>query len=96
MKLSEIYEGWRNHISPPEELKNIIEKTSIDRLSICRNCEWHSKNKDSIRIDEHCTKCGCTLSAKTKCLSCTCPLESPKWEPIVTEKQYTKMKEYGK
>ena len=39
----------------------------------------------SIRPDEHCTKCSCTLSAKTACLSCECPLMVPKWKAVLTE-----------
>lgn len=74
MKLSEVYEGWRNHLLPPEELEKVIKAVSAERLKICAACEWHSKNHDSKRPDDHCTKCGCTLIAKTKCLSCACPL----------------------
>lgn len=77
MKLSEVYEGWRNHLLPPEDLEEVISTVSKLRLEICSTCEWHSKNHDSKRPDDHCTKCGCTLIAKTKCLSCACPLK--KW-----------------
>jgi hypothetical protein len=34
-----------------------------------------------VRPDEHCTNCGCTLAAKTRCLSCECPLK--KWMAVV-------------
>ncbi len=51
-------------------------------------------------MDEHCTDCGCTLSAKGKCLSCECPLEgeNKKWGPVVTyeeNQEITKQLEYG-
>jgi hypothetical protein len=99
MKINEIYEGWRNHISPPKALEEIIKKTSDARLEICATCPEHSSNKEgysTIRMDEHCTDCGCTLSAKTKCLSCRCPLEEPKWLPVVSREKEIHMKDYGR
>lgn len=95
MKINELYEGWRNHIFPPKALIQIIRETSDKRLKICRGCPEHSSNKEgykTVRIDEHCTDCTCTLSAKTKCLSCKCPID--KWGPVVTMEQETKMKNY--
>jgi hypothetical protein len=85
MKISEIYEGWRNNLFPPERLAQLIETTSGTRMDICNSCEFHSKNHKSIRPDAHCTNCGCTLAAKTKCLSCECPLS--KWKAILTQEQ---------
>ena len=82
---------------PPKELKNVIKKTSEERLAICNACDYHSnnrKNYKTIRPDEHCTKCGCTLSAKTKCLSCSCPLD--KWVALVTPDQEEEMQNDGK
>jgi hypothetical protein len=82
MSLGQIYEGWKNHLLPEEKKKDYIEHVSQERLAICNVCEEHSSNKKdykSLRIDDHCTECGCTLSAKTKCLTCECPLK--KWLP---------------
>ena len=82
MSLKQIYEGWKNHLLPEENEKAFIEHVSQERLAICSACEEHSSNKKdykSLRIDDHCTNCGCTLSAKTKCLTCECPLK--KWLP---------------
>lgn len=74
MDFSQIYEGWRNHLFPPEEIKKLITEVSVERLSVCKDCRFNSKNrKRNIRPDEHCVLCGCTLVAKTKCLSCSCP-----------------------
>ena len=81
-KLNQIYEGWRNKLVPPEELKDVIEQVSAERLALCESCLYHSKFHNSIRLDDHCTQCGCTLSAKTKCLSCSCPLSTPAWGPL--------------
>ena len=81
MSLSQIYEGWKNHLLPEERTKAFIEHVSEERNNICEGCEFHSKNHKSIRPDAHCTNCGCTLSAKTKCLTCECPLK--KW--VATE-----------
>lgn len=90
MNFSEIYEGWRNNLIPPKKLKKQIQRVSRERLEICRNCEFNSKNAEAkgfsvLRPDEHCTNCGCTLAAKTKCLHCSCPLK--KWEGVISEEQ---------
>lgn len=82
--LGQIAEGWRNKIIPPDDLKEVIDTVSKHRINICQSCPYHSKNHDRpLRPDAHCTKCGCTLSAKTKCLSCKCPLDIPLWEEII-------------
>ena len=86
----QVFEGWRNHLIPPAHLKKAIKQVSYERLLICRECEFNSinvKNKWTIRKDEHCTDCGCTLSAKTKCLSCHCELPVPKWNALLTKEQ---------
>ena len=80
MSLGQIYEGWKNHLLPEERKKDFIEHVSAERLAICEACEELSSNKKdykSLRLDAHCTNCGCTLAAKTKCLTCECPLK--KW-----------------
>ena len=84
---------------PPHELKKQIDEIGEFRMSICRQCEYNSeiRKKDkafkTLRPDEHCTNCGCTLSAKTKCLSCVCPIK--KWEAVevdeATEAQISKL-----
>lgn len=87
MDLSKIYEGWKNNYFPPEGLKDVIASAQKFRLEICSTCPEHSANKKeaSIRWDDHCTNCGCTLSAKTACLTCECPLD--KWKAILTDEQ---------
>ena len=61
------------------------------RMEICEQCPHHSENAKklngykTVRPDAHCTNCGCTLAAKTKCLSCECPLK--RWEAILTDEQ---------
>ena len=80
MSLGQIYEGWKNHLLPEENEKAFLQYVSQERLAICNACEEHSFNKKdnkSLRPDAHCVECGCTLSAKTKCLTCECPLK--KW-----------------
>jgi len=83
MVLKEIFDGWRNHILPPSALKKEIKRIHTKRINICESCEHHSKHHDSIRPDDHCTICGCTLVAKTKCLSCKCPID--KWMDEIEE-----------
>lgn len=94
MNLSQIYEGWKNNLFPASELKDIIAQVSEERLKICDGCEHHSKNHKGVRPDAHCTNCGCTLSAKTKCLSCSCPLN--KWVAIATNEQVQEMHDASK
>ena len=88
MSIKHIYEGWRNHLLPPGAMKELITKVSDERLEICRACPFHSSNKvgyETMRIDEHCTKCGCPLIAKTKSLSSSCPVN--KWGPELTPEE---------
>lgn len=77
MSLGQIYEGWKNHLLPEERNKAFIEHVSSERIAICEACPEHSSKHKTIRLDVHCNNCGCTLSAKTKCLTCECPLS--KW-----------------
>jgi predicted Zn-ribbon and HTH transcriptional regulator len=103
MNLSKIYEGWRNNLVPPAYLKEVIDTTVTDRMNICRECEHYSENAKNrgyktVRRDIHCTNCGCTLSAKSACLSCECPLQ--KWMAVLSyndqqelEKKWKKTKE---
>lgn len=85
-KLTQIVEGWTNNLTPTQYLDKHVIDVSLYRMTICNSCEEHSSNKKdykSIRVDAHCTNCGCTLSAKTKCLSCECPLQ--KWLSVTQQ-----------
>jgi hypothetical protein len=87
---SQVWEGWRNKLLPPERLKQLIKITAEERMKICNTCEWNSSVREgykSLRPDVHCVDCGCTLSAKTKCLSCKCLLNPSKWEAVISEEQ---------
>jgi hypothetical protein len=83
LNFSQIYEGWRNKLVPPEELRETISNVAVARMEICNGCFYHSKNHKTIRPDDHCTDCGCTLSAKVRCLSCNCGLAQPKWVAVL-------------
>lgn len=88
--IMEFMEGWRNHLIPPKDLKDTINKVSEERLAICSGCPMQSENakaegKIILRLDVHCTACGCPLTAKTKSLSSKCPLNPPKWEAVATD-----------
>lgn len=91
MSIANIYEGWKNNLFPKEELKELIAAVGEERMRICEQCEFHSKFHSSIRPDAHCTQCGCTLSAKTKCLSCKCPTD--KWMEVLSPKEEDEIKE---
>jgi hypothetical protein len=94
VEFSKIYEGWKNNLFPSKEMKNIIKAVSGYRLDICASCPSHSKHHSSIRPDDHCVVCGCTLAAKTKCFSCECPLN--KWLAVTTEEQEQEIINYEK
>jgi len=81
-KLNQIAEGWKNNLTPQAFLDKRVIEVSAERMAICEECDLHSKHHTSIRLDAHCTNCGCTLSAKTKCLTCECPLK--KWIAATT------------
>lgn len=90
VKLKQIAEGWKNNLTPKHFLDDQIIRVANERMSICNACEEHSSNKkgySSMRIDAHCTDCGCTLSAKTKCLTCECPLK--KWLAVTLPENET-------
>lgn len=87
INFSQIYEGWKNNLFPADDMKDHIAQISQERMAICDGCEWCSENrpKKPRRFDKHCTHCGCTLAAKTKCLSCACPIE--KWEAVIESRE---------
>ena len=83
INFGQIYEGWRNKLVPPTEMKVLIHDVSEERLAICSKCPLHSKfHSTPLRPDSHCTDCGCNLDAKTSCLSCSCPQD--KWTSVMT------------
>ena len=90
LNFSQILEGWRNNIIPPAHLKDLIENTAKERIAICEQCPHHSSKHKTMRPDAHCVECGCTLAAKTKCLSCSCPFN--KWVALVTQEEEENIK----
>lgn len=87
INFKEIVEGWRNLIIPPEHMKEMIDQVAEERMTICKGCPHMSTNAklvgyNTIRQDEHCTKCGCPLAAKVRSLSSECPLKY--WEAVTT------------
>jgi hypothetical protein len=83
INFGQIYEGWRNKLVPPTEMKALIHDVSQERLTTCSTCPFHSKfHSTPLRPDNHCTDCGCNLEAKTACLSCSCPQN--KWASVMT------------
>ena len=73
INFSQIYEGWKNNLFPAADMKPLIEEVSKERMKICEDCALISTKHKTARPDVHCTDCGCTLAAKTRCLSCDCP-----------------------
>jgi hypothetical protein len=96
MKIAKVYEGWRNKLIPPNHLKLKILEVAEARMDICNECFWNSSNRKnyvSVRPDIHCIDCGCTLSAKVKCLSCACGKGF--WKAELTEEQDANIESYG-
>lgn len=78
-------------------MKQQIEEVSRQRLDVCSRCKFQSENRKrddkkfkTIRPDVHCTSCGCTLSAKTACLSCSCPKNF--WTEVLSEDEDEQLK----
>lgn len=94
--IKQIIEGWRNDLIPPENLKDIIKQVSEERLEICNACPYNStlakeNGYKTIRLDYHCTSCGCPLRSKTKSLSSSCPLS--KWEAFISDEDLKKLQD---
>jgi hypothetical protein len=65
-KLKQLVEGysklWKIQDMPDRE-----QKLAEARMEICMNCQYRMKATNT------CSKCGCYLPSKTKCMRCTCP-----------------------
>lgn len=79
---------------PPKHLEEKIKEVGEERINICLGCKYHSKYHKTNRFDDHCTHCGCTLAAKTKCLSCSCPIG--KWKEVLTSEQEDELEDKWK
>lgn len=75
MAVKHFIEGWSNLLFSSGQKKSYIDKVSDQRLEICRQCPYHS-----VKVTEHCSKCGCPLAAKTRSLSSECPVG--KWGAV--------------
>ena len=69
-------------------MKEFIEQVAEERIEICKACPHMSTNAklngySTFRTDDHCTKCGCPLAAKTRSLSSACPLMF--WEAVAND-----------
>lgn len=90
-----IAEGLRNRYFPPEELKQLIRDTEIERKDICDQCPFMSTNAkilfsyQTMRLDKHCTKCGCNIDLKVSSLDSACPDNPSRWEAVVSEDDFT-------
>ena len=92
INVGQIYEGWKNKLLPDADMVEQIDLVGAERMAICEECPNHSKNHKTVRPDAHCVSCGCTLSAKTKCLSCDCPIF--KWKAVLTDEQQDLIEEH--
>jgi hypothetical protein len=58
-------------------------KARLERLAICRTCEWFDESGPIAR----CKQCGCSNSAKVWIATDGCPLIPPKWGPVTLDEQ---------
>lgn len=70
-------------------MKEEIERVSKERLNKCINCPFNS-TEGKIGNYSKCKACGCFLKPKSKCLSCSCGIETynanhPDAEPLPLE-----------
>lgn len=86
----QIIEGLKNSI-----FKKIdVEKIAQQRMQICMKCALYDVQGEGCMVpgtqpccNEKLGGCGCSLSIKTRSLSSSCPLESPKWKAVLTEEE---------
>lgn len=62
IKLSEIYEGWKNYVFPNPE----IEALAKERIAVCSEC-------DHLNALLVCTACGCPRAGKARSPESRCP-----------------------
>lgn len=92
MKLnwSQIFQGWRNELLPPEKIKEFLEQLSAERLSLCIDCPANS-TPGKIGMTSRCTECDCWLRPKSKCTDCSCPIA--KWGAVLSPEQDDELQE---
>lgn len=94
---------WNNKSKILEGMKNtlfrtrIVEETAAERLAICQSnvCGHYDQEGTSEKVilkgQPACSICGCTLSVKTRCMSCSCALDelsiTPLWEAKLTQEE---------
>lgn len=85
IKINNILKGWGNYIADEiGVLSPEIQQISAKRLSICNKCLIRqglicnsSRKAKNIKTGVRTYGCGCVLTAKTKVLEESCPLD--KW-----------------
>jgi hypothetical protein len=80
INISQIIEGWKNHLLPNKEMLETIEQVSKERLLLCRHCKFNTTPGNITNLSR-CGACGCLLKPKSKCLSCNCGIEAIKDTP---------------
>jgi len=92
MEFSKIYEGWRNTLFPPNEIKEFIDRVSTERLAECKKCPFNS-TPNKTKIYSYCRDCGCPLIQKSKSLSSECPQKH--WLAIASQEQQDEIRKYN-
>ena len=77
----QILEGILNKIFTKEH----VEEVALERLAICRECEFYGNACLLPGTEPCCSICGCCLELKTRSLSSDCP--EHKWDAIMTEEE---------
>jgi hypothetical protein len=83
----QILEGITNKVFKKEHVEIIAEQ----RMKICLQCPFIDVKGSSCMVpgtQPCCSKCGCSLSIKTRALSARCgDEENPKWEELISEEE---------
>lgn len=84
----QIMEGIKNSIFKREDVEDI----ALQRMAICKDCDLIDHKGTGCMVsgtgpccDINKGGCGCSLGFKTRSLSSSCPLETPKWEAVMSQ-----------
>ncbi len=86
----QILEGIKNNMFKKEH----VEVIANGRMNVCKSCSNYTTNDAGCLVigtgpccNQNTGGCGCSLALKTRALSSGCPLPTPKWKAILTDKE---------
>lgn len=104
-----MFEGWKNHLLPSQDMKNQIDSTSKERLEICKACDLIDytgkgcvlpglgaccdKRKFGTRIDNGEIEMGCGCTLSAKIACLSCECPLKKWTAQLTKEEELTLKD---